>query len=144
MKYNPDCVRAVLLRLEQELILIETDDGCFNFKEVRLLRLFECLADDFSKADIIYSLQKLTEVEFITSHIELGDDVIIPECCFVKSITFKGHEFLENIRENKNWTKIKNAGKTAGSFALNLLGEIAKDIALGAAQAYLSQAGLPL
>lgn len=147
MKYNIDCVRAVLLCLEDELKIIHVEENAYKMQEIYLPRLLECLGQNYSEPDIIYSVKKLDEAGYITANFSndviYADDILNCDYCSISSITYNGHEFLENIREDKNWKKIKNAGKAASSFALSIVGEIAKNIALGAAQTFLDQNGLP-
>lgn len=144
MKYNLDCLRSVLLTLEEEIKIVKVNDGAFDEEATRLSKLIEILGQDYSESDIIYSVQKLDEAEYITAHPGYGDGLIITADSLIFSITFKGHEFLENIRDSEVFQKTKKVGKAAGSFSLSIVGEIAKNIVLGLAQAALVQHGFPI
>lgn len=137
-----------MLYLEDELKIVQVEDNAYEMREIGLTNLLECLGQDYSESDIIYSVKKLDEAGYITanfsSDVIYADDVLNCDYCSISSITYNGHEFLENIRESENWKKTKSAGKAAGSFALSIVGEIAKNVALGAAQTFLAQNGLPL
>ena len=43
-------------------------------------------------------------------------------------MTYFGHEFLDSIREENNWGKVKTVAQKAGAFSLTALGEIAKEV----------------
>lgn len=133
MKYNIDCVRKVLLSLEENLKLIKDEDGDFEYNKVRLQQLFSLLTPKYTEEDILYTLEILNEAEYIDAYFQMGDGTIKTKCVFVTSITYKGHEFLENIRDNKNWQKLKKVGKEIGSCAISVLGEIAKNYLISAA-----------
>lgn len=133
MKYNIDCVRKVLLSLEDNLKLVKDEDGDFEYNEVRLQQLFSLLTPKYTEEDIVYTLEILNEAEYIDAYFGMGDGKIKTECVFVTSITYKGHEFLENIRDNKNWEKLKKVGKGIGSCAISVLGEIAKNYLISVA-----------
>ena len=49
-----------------------------------------------------------------------------------------GHRFLENIRSDTNWEKVKSVAKKAGSFSADVIIEIAKNVAVEAAKHFLT------
>ena len=107
MKLNHDCVRDILLYLEEYL---------FD-KPLKIKTLFSQLCDKYQLEDIIYTCQKLKEADFITFTID-------SECnrhSFIKSITWKGHNFLDNIRDNKVISIAKESLKTVASYSLEIL-----------------------
>ncbi len=137
MKYNPDCVRKTLLMIEQEVKIEENDRGFFDEQHLWLPRLFELLANEFGKPDILYSLLKLEEAGYIETNFYDAPENIDPQNSEITAITFKGHEFLENIREDRNWARVKEAGRKAGSLALSLLSDVAKSLVIEIAKAAL-------
>lgn len=139
MRYNIDCVREILLCLEKELSLVKISENVYENKNIRISDLFHIIGKDYSEEDILYSADKLDEAGYITVSFSSGDGACVCDSSIVTSITFKGHEFIENIRDSQSWKRIKKAGKAAGSFALSIVGEIARNVALGAAQAFLKQ-----
>lgn len=140
MKYNIDCIRSVLLLLEKELNIIITPQGenFFTFENSEMWiqdickKLPKC-----DQMDVIYSVKKLYEAGYIKMFVEENakEDFSFYR---VTKITYLGHEFLENIRNGKNWKKVKSIGKAVGSFSLSILGEIAKSAVIGLVQATLT------
>lgn len=43
----------------------------------------------------------------------------------IKGLSPKGHEFIENIRSDNTWSKVKQAARIAGSFSLKVLVNLA-------------------
>ncbi len=127
MKYNIECIREILLTLEESLKLVKDEDGNFSSNNVWLGQLFSQLTPKYTEEDILYSLEILSEAELIDAYFDNGDGLIISKSTFVADITYKGHEFLENVRDSKNWRKMKEIGGQIGSFALSIIGEIAKN-----------------
>ena len=137
MKYNLDCIRAVLMALEKCLTITKTEDkdGVWHFEhnEIWLQKLCEALPH-YDFADVVYSVEKLEEAKFITVVCEEGIEDY-PEFHRITSITYEGHEFLENIREPKTLDILKERAAKAGSVALSFIGALSHavclDIALG-------------
>ena len=95
---------------------------------------------EYSKEDICYTCLKLREGGFITAVLSDVQRNYMPEVVCLMDITYRGHEFLNGVRDPKIWVKIKNVAKLAGNTAIQTLGtialEVAKKIAL---EAILSQ-----
>ena len=123
MKLNPDCVREVLLTLENSLQI----DEKLHISTLSAYALFD-LVPKYSKQEVLYTLQKLEEAGFIVASFQFMSGSFSDGC--ISSITYQGHEFLENIRENKNWEKVKSAAAKIGSFSVSVLGEISKSLIL--------------
>ena len=123
MKLNPDCAREVLLALENVLQIDEN----LTMPALNAYALFD-LIPKFSKPDVLYTLQKLEEAGFIIASFQFVSGSLSDG--YISSITYRGHEFLENIRENKNWEKVKSAAAKIGSFSVSVLGEISKSLIL--------------
>ena len=136
MKYNIDCVRAILLCLEEHLTVEKADTNFYVFTTVYVPDLFSFIKD-YSEEDILYSLEKLNEAGFISAGLFQAEGGVVCDNSLITAITFEGHEFLENIREKKNFATVKELAKSAGSFALSVVGEIARNVALKFAQSAL-------
>lgn len=115
MKLNQDCIRDLLLYLEENLSL-ERNITVNNIK-----------IKDYSQEDLIYTTQKLFEagylnceiINFITSSIPFID---------VSSLTYKGHQFLDTIRDNKVWSKTKGILSSFKSVSIEILSETASKV----------------
>lgn len=116
MKLNLDCMRDVLLFLEE---------APFQ-KEMSLGEITSALAKDHSFEDIAYSVQKLSEAGYIVAKIKsyvTGSTIIS-----VQDITYNGHQFLANIRTNKVWSATKSVMGKIGSTSIHAATQIATSV----------------
>lgn len=124
MKLNYDCLRDVLISLEENLS-ISPDlsfeylylDDIFNLK--RLVK--------HSKEDVYYCIYNLEKINFLDGHIRFADGGI-PVVCRINNITYFGHEFLQSIKSDTVWMKIKAKIKPVAGLSITLIAEIAKDV----------------
>lgn len=111
MKLVHDCVRDVMLYLEDNL-----EDTCFiNSESITLKK--------YSSKDITYTLKKLAEAGFIEI-----DKVTYENNFNIKWMTYYGHQFLDNIRDNKVWSETKSILSKFSSVSLNMVQNIASQI----------------
>ncbi|MED4904087.1 DUF2513 domain-containing protein [Parageobacillus thermoglucosidasius] len=114
MKLNQDCVRNLLLTIEEELSINEPLDAVRLQQKPRL--------QQYSLDDIVYTISKLKEAGFINADVLVtldGTDAI------VSSLTYNGHLFLDNIRDDGVWKLTKQAASKLSSVSLNILAELA-------------------
>lgn len=104
MRMNYDCIREVLISLEDLIVL----DGNLESNLVTLEELCTALPD-YEKQDIAYSLMMLDEAEYIKANIMDADDCIIN--IFVSGITFEGHKYLDTVRSLPVWEETKKTFK---------------------------------
>lgn len=128
MKLNPDCVRAILLTIEG----YTSYRSVVSFDENNILEY--PLLVDYPLDDILYHLQKCDEAGFLVGA------KLYPLSADVEGLHYKGHEFLENVREPKVWEKTKSAGKEIGINSIQNLGLIAANVASSLIRGYF---GLP-
>ena len=137
MKLNMDCVRAVMLCVEEHT---DFDDYCYFIRYARsdildTLTYQVELEAKFDNDDILYSVKYCAEAGLIAlcpgSHPEQYR-------VNIRELTPAGHSFLENIRADTNWAKVKSVAKKAGSFSADVIVEIAKSVAVEAAKHFLS------
>lgn len=121
MKLNIDCVRDIMLAIEENL----------GIEEIWYPSDLQEALPSYSMDDLQYSCQKLYEGGFINAipHF-LDKGHYIFEIGTIHSLTYKGHEFLETIRPESVYTKLKNGGKSACTKSLELLYELGKSILL--------------
>ena len=125
MKLNHDIVREVLLYLEDHL---ELNDELDSTK----ITIPEVTADE-----VAYTLLRLSEADFIT--IITDEDLSGNLDIFVKSLTWKGHEFLDNIRNNNTWDKVKKVAAEVGADSLSTLQKIAINVISASITAYFNK-----
>ncbi|MBD8946247.1 MAG: DUF2513 domain-containing protein [Clostridiales bacterium] len=114
MKLNHDCVRALLLYLEENLTL----NAKINFLNIRI--------DGFDSDTIIYTTMKLTEAGYIESRIRTDTT----ETVFgnISGITWEGHKFLDTIRDNQVWSQTKKILSKVSSSSISFVSTIASQV----------------
>lgn len=122
MKLNPDCIRDVLLYLEENL----TIDGKV-FVPVTLKTLQENLTG-YSKEDVLYSVYNLNQIRFIEGKINDVHDMKLM-FCDIENITYNGHQFLNTIRPETIWQATKRGASKLGLMSMHALSTIAMEIA---------------
>ena len=115
MKLNHDCVRDLLLYIEENSSYTDTI-------HLNSLTLKEYLTDD-----ILYTADKLIEAGFLDC-IRLRSLGSSKPDIKVKSITFEGHKFLDNIRDNKVWSTTKSVLSKFTSTSIGIVSDIASQV----------------
>lgn len=110
LKLNLDSVRELLLDLEENLNLVDTVE----------------LNQENTSEDKLYAAMKLIEAGYIDGKIQrfMGGDFLI----WIKSITWEGHQFLDNIRPKTSWETSKKTASKIGGASIKILSEIAAKI----------------
>ena len=125
MKLNIDCVRDLLLAIESEVNFTEN----LKYPSVNINSLCESdFLKKYQKCDICYAALKLNEGGFIDLTPTYGDNRITS--ILIDSLTYEGHQFLESIKPPNVWTKTKNKAAKIGSFAVDIVSQIAIDYIL--------------
>lgn len=119
MELNKDCVRDVLLSCE-ELLKIDEDGYMNSLSHEELGQVLP----NYKTEDIIYTVVKLKEAGFLDVKVTKAFGNILVDVR-IYDITFNGHEFLNDIRDDKNWKKVKDIAKAVGAFSINMIAQIA-------------------
>ncbi|MEG2342472.1 MAG: DUF2513 domain-containing protein [Bacilli bacterium] len=114
MKLNPDCVRDILLSIEE----LTGIGKVIVFSTAKNLNL-----DQYSDEEIAYHIQQCEYSSLI-----IVSSRFINGGCIIRDLTPSGHEFLANIRSNNNWNKTKEISKKVGSTSLNVMSQIAANV----------------
>lgn len=125
MVLNKDCMRAVLLQIENLSIEHDTNTIELNTK-----------LPDFTKNDVVYSCIMLKDAGYIEANVTYAARGV--PTVIVRRMTFQGHEFLDTIRDNDIWAKTKTVAQKAGATAVSAFAEIAKALIKDAVTATLS------
>ena len=114
MKLNHDCVRDLLLYLEENLNL----NDALSVENISL--------KDYSTEELLYTADKLYEAGYINCSRKIYDnaDLVI----LVSSITYDGHQFLDNIRDDKIFNKTKSILSTLKSVSIEIVSETASKV----------------
>lgn len=119
MKLNYDCVRSVLLAVEKA----EMIDENLSLTPLKVFELFDGLPE-YKDNEILYTVDKLKEAGYINATIQFAAGHYIDG--FISSITYSGHEYLDNIRDLKVWRKVKSVLAKAGAITLPLISQAAQ------------------
>lgn len=112
IKLIKDCVRETLLYIEENQ---QYDD---------ILEMSNMKSDKFSHDDICYTCEKLAEAGYIDIYKDLLGNISI------KNITYAGHQFLDNIRDDKVWTKTKSILSKFESVSIEIISQTASKVIL--------------
>lgn len=117
MKLNYDCVRDVLLTIEE----ITGLDDELSFETIGFYDIVSHLSQ-YDDKEIYYTILKLSEADYIKTE-WLDDKQKNFNFYFVFDITFKGHEYLNSIRNQTVWNAIK---KSAIGLSMTLIPKLAE------------------
>ena len=107
MKLDLDCVRKIMLAVEDKPL-----------NEILNPEKLHRLLPEFSEDEITYCCLKLDEaglLEIVSIKLMRQNH---PGIKSVNDLTFQGHQFLENIRDDSVYFEVKKKAKSVGSFAL--------------------------
>ena len=110
MKLDHNCVRDLLLYLEANLPI------------GKRLRINDLKFGDYSQYDLIYTAQKLEEAGYIKCNNSRYISNSFP-CIDICSVTYQGHQFLDNIRDDKIFNKTKSILSSLKSVSVEIISE---------------------
>lgn len=119
MRLNYDCARSVLLTVEKS----KTIDEELNLNPLTVETIFEQFPK-YEDNELHYTIEKLKEAGYINAALQFAAGHFIDGA--VSSITYSGHEYLDNIREPEVWRKVKAMLKNAGAITLPFISQAAQ------------------
>lgn len=123
MKLNYECVRDVLLYLENQDYFAPADGHIVAFCPVYIEDIAAELPG-YSLTEIYYTLSNLAQAGYIDANEQAFDFVI--ERYRVDRITFQGHEFLAKIRDEGHWSVVRKGLSVVKDCSLSAIGAIAQ------------------
>lgn len=120
MRLNPDCIRDVLIELES---IPESVNITYYFEWDTTHETFPNL-QKYPVDTIAYHIHQCNLYGF------LFEAQFPPDGFSYMDITPKAHEFLGNVRQNKNWEKVKSIAQKAGSVSIDVLTQIASNVVM--------------
>lgn len=115
MKLNKDCVRDLLLYVENQ----ELGKHVYNHE---LENIF-AKENNYTPEEVEYATRKLKEAKFIHADGVFNDGSWIEYG--IGEITWDGHQFLDNIRDDKVWKTVKRTVSKLSSVSLPLMSKLA-------------------
>ena len=114
MKLNHECVRDLLLTIENDSTSYITLSGLYNQNPPLQIHSYK---------DVLYTTRVL-----FTSEYNQGKDHSYADEMIIDLITYEGHKFLDNIRDQISWNQTVEKVSKIGSVALPIVAQIAWDI----------------
>lgn len=111
MKRNWELVRLILERVEA----MPADKLTLRAEEI----------PEFSAEEVVYHFQLLKQAGLIEA--TMSQAIGMPQYGFARAMTWHGHEFLDAIRSDKVWNKVKSTAKEKG---VDLTFEVIKELAI--------------
>lgn len=115
MRLNHDCIRDILLYVEENIT--------YDIESVDVENLISKFSSKYDKDTINYHIRQIGNASLVEKVFYSEDS---PK--FISDLTWEGHEYIDNIRDPKVWTKLKASTKNLASVSLPLLIEKAPDI----------------
>ena len=114
MKLSIDCVRAVLLFLEENLDCVDS------------IQLDDIELKKFDDKDVLYSSIKLHEAGYISGKLmkTIAGDMV----GYITDITWEGHKFLDTVRDNKVWRETKTILSKVSSASISFVSSVASQV----------------
>lgn len=116
IKLNHDCIRDILLFTEQ-LPFGETAKNNQIFKSE--------LLNKYSEDELNYAITRMgnDDAELVIGKVKYASNK--PYITTISSLTFKGHKYLDNIRDPKVWKESKKLASKLSSVSIDILSDIA-------------------
>lgn len=115
MRLNPDCVRDILLAVEE-------NSSVGKFVDFEYASDYE-QTEKYGDEEVGYHINQC-EMSGLLVSVKWS----VTGNCSIKDISPSGHEFLSNIRSNSNWTKVKKVTTEVGSNSLSAIVQIATSV----------------
>ena len=118
MKRDLDLIREIMLVLEDKM------EYGKNFKSTQLIEVIQ--DKTLSAEKLAYHVGLLVENDFIKAK-EYKYQSGEPTDYLINTITAQGQDFIDTIRQDTTWNKIKDKSSNIGGFTLSLLVDIGKE-----------------
>lgn len=115
MKLNLDAMRELLFVIEEQPSDIDVNAVVFDAR-----------LDRFDKNELGYVIEKLIEARLLDGRVarpKVGKIEFL-----INSITFEGHQFIDAIRQDNAWNKVKDFAVKSGLTTINSLVSTALDV----------------
>lgn len=124
MKLNPDCVRDVMIYLEDNLGIERN-----RFKYVELTSILKNFSDKYEKEDLLYSMFQLTKSGYIVT--DFSENIVYNKFSIsnVLYITPTGHNFISSSKTKNVWPVAKKILGSLGSVSLSVIESVSSGIA---------------
>lgn len=118
MKRDLDLIRQIMLTLEEKM------EYGKNFQSAQLIEVMQ--DKTLSAEKLAYHIGLLVESDLIRAK-EYKYQSGEPTDYLIFTITSQGQDFIDTIRQDTTWNKIKEKASNIGGFTLSLLVDIGKE-----------------
>lgn len=135
MNMNIECVRKIICYCVRNIDYEEIGLNEWKEKCISLNMLYDTKdLKGFSKKDIMYSVMRLNEMEYIKlQNISPLNKTYINNC-IISDVTYLGHNFYNSIQDDTVWNKTKSIIAKAGNHTLKFVEDTAQMIAVASAK----------
>ena len=119
MKLDHDCIRDILLTVE-DMDYSATGMVKENFENKSRIKNYDSI-------QVLYTLKRLNDAGFINVLFAKGEAFY--HFYNVHSLTFSGHQMLDDIRDDKVWKKTKDEASKLSSASIPVLQQLATSVA---------------
>ena len=116
MKLNSDCIRDILL-------MVEDKSGFNRYAEYLKTKCTDERLSKYQHDEIMYHISQCEQAELITGVKFMTKDYVV-----ISDLTPKGHGFIANIRQDNVWNGVKSIAKKVGSTSLSALISISSNV----------------
>ena len=115
MRLNNDCIRDILLYVE--------DNTDLEKSVIDIDKLSEALSNKYNENALYYHIKMISQADLV-------DNVFFAEDrpYTISSLSWEGHQYLDNIRDEKVWNILKDKTKDLSSVSLKILIPVASKI----------------
>ena len=113
MKLNPDCIRDILFVVE---------NNATYSNDVSEETIFKELDSKYPREEILYHVRQCEHSGLFLQVVHYFGGFSIQD------LSPYGHQFINDIRQDNNWSKTKEIAKSVGSFSLDVLKVISSKV----------------
>ena len=113
MRLNPDCIRDILFVVE---------NNATYSNDVSEETIFKELTPKYSREEILYHVRQCEYSGLFLKVVHYFGGFSIED------LSPYGHSFINDIRQDNNWSKTKEIAKSVGSFSLDVLKDISSQV----------------
>ncbi len=116
MKLNHNCIRDLLLYIEDNL-----EYGYY-------IKINDTKLSNFPQHEVLYAADKLLEAGYLIGNRRMTmDSEGIPQIN-IESISWNGHQILDNVRDNKVWENTKGILSKFSSVSIGVISNVASQV----------------
>ena len=133
MKLNHDCIRDVMIYIEENCIYEDDDRGNRSIHSRVFYEIThdEKLSSQYTEDEIRYVIAQLYFEDMVIA--TMTPETLNFRQVEVDSLSFKGHEFLDNIKDDTVWKKAKKfVGDHLTSTSFSIIANVASKMAIEA------------